>query len=84
MLFRSNGPVRVSAYADATFGAENPAAGVEAKALAHARVPLPAFPEAARAQTIFVEEVQLAVLGRKSPKDAVASVVERVKPLLPG
>lgn len=78
-----NGPVRVSAYADATFASENPVAAVEARALAHARVPLPAFPEAARAQTVFVEEVQLAVLGRKAPKDAVASIVERVKPLLP-
>ena len=46
-------------------------------------VPLPAFPEAARAQAIFVEEVQLAVLGRKEVKAAIASVMERVKPLLP-
>jgi multiple sugar transport system substrate-binding protein len=51
--------------------------------LSRARVPLPAFPEAVRAQATFVEEVQLAVLGRKTPKEAVASIAERVKPMLP-
>jgi multiple sugar transport system substrate-binding protein len=78
-----NGPVRVSTYKDAGFAAEQPLAAIEADTLARARVPLPAFPEAARAQTLFLEEVQLAVLGRKSPKDAVAAIIERVKPLLP-
>lgn len=79
-----NGPVRVSTYKDAGFAAEQPLAAVEADTLSRARVPLPAFPEAARAQTIFLEEVQLAVLARKPPKDAVAAISERVKPLLPG
>ena len=54
----------------------------EAKALAGARVPLPAFPYAARAQAMFLEEMQLAVLGRKSPKEAVAAIVERITPLM--
>jgi multiple sugar transport system substrate-binding protein len=79
-----NGPVRVSTYTDPDFAKDQPLAAIEAKALAGARVPLPAFPEAARAQTIFLEEVQLTVLGRKSPKEAVAAITERVKPLLPG
>ena len=78
-----NGPVRVSTYTEPDFAASQPLAAIEAKALSRARVPLPAFPEAVRAQAIFVEEVQLAVLGRKSAKDAVASIAERVKPLLP-
>lgn len=78
-----NGPVRVSTYADEAFAASQPLAAVEAKALANARVPLPAFPEAARAQAILIEEVQLTVLGRKAPRDAVASITERVRPLLP-
>jgi multiple sugar transport system substrate-binding protein len=78
-----NGPVRVSTYADPGFAAEQPLAAVEAKALAGARVPLPAFPEAARAQTLFLEEVQLAVLGRKSPREAVDAIISRVRPLLP-
>lgn len=78
-----NGPVRISTYDDKSFSADQPLAEIEAKALKGARVPLPAFPEAARAQTVFLEEVQLAVLGRKSAKDAVAAISERVKPLLP-
>jgi multiple sugar transport system substrate-binding protein len=78
-----NGPARVSTYTEPDFAAAQPLAAVEAKALSRARVPLPAFPEAVRAQATFVEEVQLAVLGRKSPKDAVAAIAERVKPMLP-
>jgi multiple sugar transport system substrate-binding protein len=78
-----NGPVRLSTYDDPDFAAAQPLAAVEQRALQNARVPLPAFPEAARAQAIFVEEVQLTVLGRKAPKEAVASVIARVRPLLP-
>jgi len=78
-----NGPARVSTYTEPDFAAAQPLAPVEAKALSRARVPLPAFPEAVRAQATFVEEVQLAVLGRKSPKEAVAAIAERVKPMLP-
>jgi len=78
-----NGPVRVSTYSEPDFAASQPLAAIEAKALSRARVPLPAFPEAVRAQATFVEEVQLAVLGRKTPKEAVASIAERVKPMLP-
>jgi len=78
-----NGPVRVSTYSDPEFAASQPLAAIEAKALSRARVPLPAFPEAVRAQATFVEEVQLAVLGKKTPKEAVASIAERVKPMLP-
>jgi multiple sugar transport system substrate-binding protein len=31
----------------------------------------------------MLEEVQLAVLGRKPVKDAVAAIAERVKPMMP-
>ena len=62
---------------------KNPLAAVEAAVLKNARVPFPPFPEAARAQSIFLEEVQLAVLGRKPVNEAVASITSRVKPLLP-
>jgi len=77
-----NGPARTSTYSDPSFAAAQPMAAVEAKALAGARVPLPAFPNAARAQAMFLEEMQLAVLGRKSPKEAVAAIVERITPLM--
>jgi multiple sugar transport system substrate-binding protein len=36
-----------------------------------------------RAQSVFLEEVQLAVLGRKTSADAVKAIAERVQPLLP-
>jgi multiple sugar transport system substrate-binding protein len=78
-----NGPVRVSTYADPSFAASQPLAAVEAQVLSRARPAFPAFPEAVRAQATFLEEVQLAVLGRKPVKEAVAAIVERVKPLLP-
>ncbi len=77
-----NGPVRASTYADATFAKDQPFAAVEARALQHARVPLPAFPEAARAQTVFLEEVQLCVIGQKTPKAAVEAIRERCAPLV--
>jgi multiple sugar transport system substrate-binding protein len=78
-----NGPVRISTYADPGFSTENPLAAIEAEALSKARAAFPAFPEAVRAQAIFLEEVQLAVLGRKTPAEAVAAIKERVQPLLP-
>ncbi len=83
MAINGNGPVRVSSYADATLKEKNPLAAVEAKVLANARGAFPPFPEAARAQSTFLEEVQLAVLGRKSAKDAVAAILQRVKPMMP-
>jgi multiple sugar transport system substrate-binding protein len=83
MAINGNGPVRVSSYSDPQLIAKNPLAGVEAAVLANARGAFPPFPEAARAQSIFLEEVQLAVLGRKPVKEAVAAVMERVKPLMP-
>ncbi len=83
MAINGNGPVRVSSYYDATLMAKNPLAAVEAKVLANARAAFPPFPEAARAQQTFLEEVQLAVLGRKPVKDAVTSIIDRVKPMLP-
>jgi len=83
MAINGNGPVRVSSYADAGLKAKNPLAEVEAKVLATARGAFPPFPEAARAQSTFLEEVQLAVLGRKPVKDAVSAIIERVKPMMP-
>jgi multiple sugar transport system substrate-binding protein len=82
MAVNGNGPVRVSSYADSAM-AKNPVAAVEAKVLADARGAFPPFPEAARAQQTFLEEVQLAILGRKPVKDAVSSIIERVKPMMP-
>lgn len=78
-----NGPVRLSTYADPQFAANQPMAAVEARALASARIPYPAFPEASRAAGVLVEEAQAAVLGRKTAEQAVADIGTRVRPLLP-
>ncbi len=78
-----NGPVRVSTYGEAAFAAAQPVAAVEARALASARIPYPAWPESSRAAGIMVEEAQAAVLGRKTPGQAVADIGARVRPLMP-
>jgi multiple sugar transport system substrate-binding protein len=83
MALNGNGPVRASTYDDPGFRATVPYADAERAVLKVARVPLPAFDEAARAGDIFKEETEAAVLGMKTPEVAMASVVQRVKPLLP-
>ncbi len=83
MALNGNGPVRASTYDDAGFRAAVPYADAERSVLKVARVPVPAFDEAARAGDIFKEEAESAVLGMKSPEAAMQSVVQRVKPLLP-
>ena len=83
MALNGNGPVRVSAYADPGLRAKMPLAATEAAVLANARGAFPPFPEGARAQQVMIEEVQLAVLGRKPVKEAVAAIATRVKPLMP-
>ncbi|WP_291298292.1 ABC transporter substrate-binding protein [Elioraea sp.] len=78
-----NGPVRASTYEDAKFRENVPYADEERRVLTVARVPMPAFDEAARAGDIFKEEAEAAVLGMKTPEAAMASLVARVTPLLP-
>jgi multiple sugar transport system substrate-binding protein len=78
-----NGPVRNSTYDDQRLRANITYADEERRVLKVARVPLPAFDEAARAGDIFKEEVEAAVLGMKTPEAALHAVAERVKPLLP-
>lgn len=78
-----NGPVRNSTYDSAEFRATVPYADEERRLLKVGRVPLPAFDEATRAGDYFKEEMEAAVLGMKSPEDAVAALCKRVQPLLP-
>ena len=78
-----NGPVRNSTYDDPNFTASVPYAEQERRVLKVARVPIPAFDNAARAGDVFQEEAEAAVLGMKTPEAAMASLVQRVTPLLP-
>ena len=78
-----NGPVRNSTYEDPAFRSQVAYADEERRVLKVARVPLPAFDEANRAGDFFKEEVEAAVLGLKKVEEAMASLGQRVKPLLP-
>ncbi len=78
-----NGPVRPSAYNDPRMGELLTYANAEQRALAVARPPLPGWTNSAQTQDIFIEEVDLVLLGMKTPDEAMASVQERVTPLLP-
>jgi multiple sugar transport system substrate-binding protein len=82
MALAGNGPVRNSTYEDPGFRARIPYADEERRVLQVARVPMPAFDEAARAADLFKEEAEAAVLGMKTPEAAMASLVRRVTPLL--
>jgi len=78
-----NGPVRNATYDDERMRKLVSYAEEERRVLKVARVPLPAFDEAARAGDVFKEEAEAAVLGMKSPEEAMKSVVARVRPMLP-
>lgn len=77
-----NGPVRASVYQDPQIEKKLPYAAVEAEELRYARIPLPAFDQSARAADMFVEQMQAAVLGMKSPQAAMDAVVQQVQPLV--
>ncbi len=82
MALNGNGPPRISTYAEPKLKAMSPYSADEAKALAAARIHLPAFDEQARAHDIFVEESQAAMIGLKPADAAMASAAARVAPLL--
>ena len=78
-----NGSVRSSTFEDPQIKAQLPYAEQEAEAIRHALVPLPPFDGSAQARDIFIEEMQLCVLGRQTPEETGANIAERVAPLLP-
>src|SRR5262249_2473877 len=77
-----NGPVRNSTYDDPRMRESLPYADAERAVLRVARVPLPAFDEAARAADFFREEAEAAVLGMKPPQKAMDDLTARVRRLL--
>ncbi len=74
-----NGPIRASTYDDPRIKAELPYADSERKVLQVSRVPLPAFDNAARAADFFKEEAEAAVLGMKSPQQAMDDLTSRCR-----
>jgi multiple sugar transport system substrate-binding protein len=83
MGLNGNGPVRNSTYDDPKFRAKVAFADEERRVLKVARIPLPAFDEAIKAGDLFKEETEAAVLGMKTPEEAMKALVARVNPLLP-
>ncbi len=78
-----NGPVRVSAYKDEGVRKLVPYADDEAAVLQNARSTVPGFENTQKAMDFFMEEIQLAMLGSKTPEQAMADLKKRVEPLLP-
>jgi multiple sugar transport system substrate-binding protein len=78
-----NGPVRVSAYKDEGVRKLVPYADDEAAVLQTARSTVPGFENTQKAMDFFMEEVQQAMLGAKTPEQAMADLKKRVEPLLP-
>ncbi len=77
-----NGPVRPSAYDDPHVRKLLPYAEAEKTALATARLITPSFPNATRAMDAMMEELGLALLGRKDVQTAMNDAKSRVEPLL--
>lgn len=77
-----NGPVRPAAYEDPRVTETLPYAAAEAIGLRDASVAIPAFDGAVEATTIFVEEMQAALLGLKSPEQAANDLQTRTEDLV--
>jgi multiple sugar transport system substrate-binding protein len=82
MALNGNGPTRVSTFNETKIIEGLPFSDAQVKALAAARIHLPAFHEQALAQDIFVAESQAAMLGMKTPQAAMTSALQRVTPLV--
>ncbi len=82
MALNGNGPTRASTYDEPTFNSSLPYAEAEKKALAVARVPLPAFDRSTEAADIITEAVQSAILGAATPQAAMDRLAPRLEALI--
>lgn len=78
-----NGPVRAAAYDDPRVQQLVPYWQAEAAAIPTARTALPGFEQAAKAQDLFIEEIQGVLVAGTDPQKAMDSVARRLRPLLP-
>lgn len=83
MALNGNSPTRASAYGDASLKAKVPYAELEQKVLRVSRVPWPAFDQVSRAIDILGDEAHRALLGLKSPKQALDDAAKAIMPLVP-
>ena len=82
IALNGNGPVRPTAYADDRLKKTLPYTTEEAKAIEMALLVPSNFDASLQAITIFREESQAAVLGRKTPEQAAAAMQSRIEPLV--
>lgn len=82
IALNGNGPVRPAAYADERLVKTLPYTKEESKAIGMATLVPSSFDGSLQAITIFREESQAAVLGRKSPEDAAAAMQKRIELLV--
>ena len=82
MALNGNGPTREWTYDEPAFNQLLPYAEAEKRALQVARVPLPAFDRSAEAADVITEFVQAAILGARSPQQAMDDLARRLEPLL--
>lgn len=78
-----NGPVRAAAYDDPRVQELVPYWRAEAAAIPTARTALPGFEQAAKAQDLYIEEIQSVLVAGKDPQQAMSDLARRLKPLLP-
>ncbi len=83
MALNGNSPTRASAYNNAQLRAKVPFAELEQKVLRVSRVPWPAFDQVSRAIDILGDEVHRALLGLKTPKQALDDAARAITPLVP-
>lgn len=77
-----NGSVRPADYADPRVVGYVPYAAAEAAALDTLEVTIPAFDKTAQAATLFIEDMQAAMIGIKSPEEAAADLQTRAEELV--
>ena len=82
IALNGNGPVRPAAYDDERLKKQLAYTVEESKAIKNALVVPSGFNASLEALTIFKEESQAAVLGRKTPEQAAAAMQSRIEPLV--
>ena len=82
VALNGNGPVRPLAYDDERLKKQLAYTVEESKAIKSALVVPSGFNASLEALTIFKEESQAAVLGRKTPEQAAAAMQARIEPLV--
>ena len=83
MSINGNTPVRFSTLEDPSYTSMVPYADVQKQLFKHGRSMFPGFENWAQARDILGQELQRAILGEKTPEQAMADAQRAIAPLLP-